>query len=171
MFGSSQKVAVRASIGGIAPLLGTLQSARGIPQGFWGDPFVLGFIGFLIGHFSKAATRGRIDGADLGLVLAEAFSSLSHMNGAAISRQYVAFAVETGSADFEKGADNAATIAFYQLGVLKNETDNKDVQAARLVAQKLASEEFNRGKSEREIVGALLLKKLFLDVVTERFDP
>lgn len=75
------------------------------------------------------------------------------------------------NADFEKGADNAATIAFYQLGVLKNETDNKDVQAARLVAQKLAGEAYSRGTSEREIVGALLLKKLFLDVVSERFGP
>jgi hypothetical protein len=63
-------------------------------------------------------------------------TEISNINGAAIARQYTALAFAE-TEDFKRGVDNAALIAFYAIGMLKNESDKEHVKEAKQIVQKL----------------------------------
>ena len=148
MFGWQRKRAVGVVVDAFRPIVGTIQH-HGVRAGFWLEPYVAGFFHFMIGHHAKVATSGRITGADLGILLAEVFAALSNMNGAAIARR----ATDLHAADdpdFNRGADDAAAVCFYQMRVLKNEANYPLVQVATHIASA------NKAKGEnREYIPAI----------------
>jgi len=120
----------------------------------------------MIGHHAKLATRGRITGVDLGSLLAEVFTALSNMNGAAIARR----ANELHAAndpDFNRAADDAAAVCFYQLRILKNEADHPLVQVATRIA--LAAGEA-KGENREYIYSMMYMASLFKEVERLRGD-
>lgn len=131
-----------------------------MPARFWSQPYIVGFFHFMIGHHAKVATRGRITGVDMGLVLAEVLTALSNMNGAAIARN----ATELHAANdpgFNRAADDAAAICFYQLRNLKNEADHPLVQVATRIA--LAADQA-KGENRENIYSMMYVASLFKEV-------
>jgi hypothetical protein len=112
MFGSRRRKAVRAAVDNIRPIIGIIQYNYGIPSGFWQDEYLLGFFGFLIGFHLQRAAGGVLSQTDKGQGLADAFTELSNINGAAIARHFTTLALAE-TEDFTRGSDNAALIAFY----------------------------------------------------------
>ena len=132
--GSRQK-ATEHTIAALRPLIGVVQKSCGIPTGFWRDEFVLGFFSFMLTFHRDLTSGTRLSDEDKGRVMADVLTALSNMNGLAIAREVAALA--TGSkktADFETGADNAAVLAFFIVGKLKNADSNEHVIKAREMA-------------------------------------
>src|SRR5262245_57047312 len=85
----------------------------GTPAGIWQDPYVLGFMIRTFTHYAKRATKGKISGSDLSRVYANAFSQLSNLDGAEITRlatklrhdQDLDFNNDSGVSRSEKPAD------------------------------------------------------------------
>lgn len=159
MFGFTRKRATKAAIDSLRPLVGSLQHSAGLPPHFWANAYVLGFFQFLVGHHAKLATSGKIAGADLGQTLSDVFTALSNMNGAALAKQSteLAFAQD---AEFNRGADDAAAIAFYQMGILKNEASHPLV----LGAQRLANSPADRD----QIMGMMFMTTIYRELSNER---
>ena len=165
MFGHKRRKAAKAAVEAIQPIVGTFQHHYGLPAGFWQDPYVVGFIGFMIGHHAKTATHGKITGEEYGLAIGDAFSELSNLNGAKIMERYENFALaDPKIPDFERGADNSATICYYVMGILKNEAENEHVLAAKKMAEREGS-----GPTDRQRIASYMLFKLFNKEVQNRF--
>jgi len=165
LFGWQRKRAVGVVVDALRPIAGTIQQ-HGVPARFWSQPYVVGFFHFMIGLHAKLATRGRITGVDLGSLLAEVFTALSNMNGAAIARR----ANELHAAndpDFNRAADDAAAVCFYQLRILKNEADHPLVQVATRIA--LAAGEA-KGENREYIYSMMYMASLFKEVERLRGD-
>jgi hypothetical protein len=157
LFGWQRKRAVGVVVDALRPIVGTIQH-HGVPAGFWLEPYVVGFFHFMIGHHAKVATSGHITGANLGLLLAEVFTALSNMNGVAIARR----ATELHAADdpdFNRAADDAAAICFYQMRILKNEADHPLVQVAKRIAAGEA-----KGENREDIHSMMYVASLFNEV-------
>ena len=88
------------------------------------------------------------------------------MNGAAIARR----ANELHAAndpDFNRAADDAAAVCFYQLRILKNEADHPLVQVATRIA--LAAGEA-KGENREYIYSMMYMASLFKEVERLRGD-
>ena len=162
MFGSKRRKAVRAAVDSITPIIGIIQYNYGIPAGFWQDEYLLGFFGFLIGFHMQRASGGALSQTEKGQGLADAFTEISNINGAAIARQFTALAFAE-TEDFKRGGDNAALIAFYTIGALKNESDNEHVKEAKQIVEKLGE-----GNDRAQIAG-ILMHNLLINEIAERF--
>jgi hypothetical protein len=103
MFGSKRRKAVRAAVDNIRPIIGIIQYNHGIPAGFWQDEYLLGFLGFLIGFHMQRASGGALSQTEKGQGLADAFTELSNINGAAIARQFTALALQRRRISKEEG--------------------------------------------------------------------
>jgi hypothetical protein len=130
VFGWQRKRAVATIVDILRPIVGTIQH-HGLPAHFWSQPYVLGFFQFMIGHYAKIETRGRITGSDLGVLLAEVFTALSNMNGVAIAQLSTELADDP---EFNRAADDAAAVCFYQMRILKDEAHHPLVQTATALA-------------------------------------
>ncbi|MDB5602138.1 MAG: hypothetical protein JWN71_4182 [Xanthobacteraceae bacterium] len=119
MFGIARRRATSAAVDALRPLIGTIQHTYGTAPHFWSDPYIVGFFYFMIGHRAKLATQGKITGIELGTALADTFTALSNMNGVAISRRAVEL-LNANDPDFNRAADDAAAICYYELGNLKD---------------------------------------------------
>jgi hypothetical protein len=133
LFTNSREKASRAAVEAIRPMIATLQHSIGLPAGFWIDPYAIGFVHFMIVWHAKLATHGKITGADLGFVLSDAFTALSNMNGVEIVRHSNTL---ENDPDFNRGADDAAAIAFYSVRNLKNEMQHDLVKRATAIADR-----------------------------------
>jgi hypothetical protein len=167
LFGSTRKAATRAAIDFTRPLIGIIQHNYGLPPRFWFDPYVLGYTQFTIGHFAKLATQGKIAVDDLGNVLVDTYAALSNINGTEIARSATALSLAKDP-DFNKGADDAAIVAFYKMGILKREQDNALVQKATAVVDQAGSA---RTEADRrsEIVSIMVILS-FIHEIKARFD-
>lgn len=155
MFGGKRKRLVRHVTDALNPFVMNTQRATGIPQGFWEDDFVLGFIGFCIAFHMNKTSNINASVSDKGAALIEVFTNLSHMNGLPLARKYNTLTIDKSNPEFESGADNAATWLFYMYGFLKNEATNRDVLLAS-----------NNGEiSDREIVAVKLLDQLYFEKI------
>jgi hypothetical protein len=162
MFGSKRRKAVQTTVERIRPVIAVIQHHFGLPAGFWQDDFVIGFFGFLIGFHMNITFGFSLSQTEKGLALTEAFTALSNMNGVVLARRFVELTTVSTS-DFERGADNAALIAYFSIGQLKNETENEHVREARAMAEKIGA-----GNNRGDIAGMLMLN-LFVKEVEERF--
>ena len=107
-------------------------------------------------------------GADLGFAIADTFTALSNQNGAEISRFITELAV-SDDVDFNKGADDAARIQFYRMGILKDEAGSELVQKARAFAARMEGS-LPMGGDERSRVAAAMVELTFMAELRERFD-
>lgn len=157
MFGSTRRKAVAQTVENLKPFIGSYQHGYGIPVGFWQSPYVIGFVGFLIGLNVNMASRGALSQQDKGQALLDVFSALSHENGAAIARRYteLVFAKEP---EFELAADNAMVFGGYALGILKDEDSHPTI--VRIKEQTTTAD---RGK-----IAGMLFFSLFVNPVRER---
>jgi hypothetical protein len=162
MFGSRRRKAVRTAVNNIRPIIGIMQYNYGIPAGFWQDEYLVGFFGFLISLHMQRAAGDALSQMDKGLGLADSFTEISNINGAAIARQYSTLAFAK-TEDFKRGADNAALIALYSIGALRNESDNEHVKEAKHIVKKLG------GGNDRAQIAGILLHSLLIDEIAERF--
>jgi hypothetical protein len=162
MFGSKRRKAVRVAVDNIRPIIGIIQYNYGIPAGFWQDEYLLGFFGFLIGFHMQRVSGGTLSQTDKGQGLADAFTEISNINGAAIARQFTTLAFAE-TEDFKRGGDNAALIAFYTIEALKNESENEHVKEAKQIMEKLGE-----GNDRAQIAG-ILMHNLLINDIAERF--
>jgi hypothetical protein len=130
-----------------------------VPARFWSEPYIVGFFQLMISHHLKLATGGRLAGEDMGLALTDVFTALSNMNGVAIVRRGLELATANDS-DFNRAADDAAAICYYQMRVLKNETDHPLVK----VATRMAIASGKAKDSREEICSLMYVASLFKEV-------
>jgi hypothetical protein len=161
MFGNKRRNAIKVAVENIRPLLATYQHTYGTPAHFWTDDFVLGFVGYLAAYHMHHATQGTLSQVDKGHGLSEVLTQLSNLNGMELAKRFTEHVAEDSPA-FAKGGDNAAVIASYIRGTLRNEDMNEDVQRAKKTLE-------GTGKSDRSSVAAILAMQLFYDVLRERF--
>ena len=93
-------------------------------------------------------------------------TTVSNLNGVALSRQ-IERLTQDNDPEFNRGADDAATICFYSMRILKDETRNALVRAA----SEIAIHSTDAGNSEperRAYIGSLMLMLTFVKQVEER---
>ena len=163
MLGRSRQKVTEHTIAALRPIIGILQHYHGIPVGFWQDKFVLGFLSFMLAFHRDLTSGIRLTDEDKGRAMADVFTALSNMNGLAIARNVTQLVTgNEKSTDFEKGADNAAVVAFFIVGKLKNADSNVHVIAAKRMPA-------NGGDHDHSTISANLITLLFLKPVLERF--
>jgi len=133
MFGLFQSVrtkGTRAAIAAVQPMLGGLQSfaGPGIPAGMWQDPYVLGYINMTISMWAKLYTNGKAEGGELGLILIDVYSAVSHQNGLAIT-SLAADLTQQQHPDFIRGMEDAMLVFLYGQNRLNQEIHPVLVQA------------------------------------------
>ena len=65
-FGSKRKKITEQVIEAVRPKIGIIQSLYGIPEGFWRDPYVLGYISGCISAFIQMLGGGKLKQVDRG---------------------------------------------------------------------------------------------------------
>ncbi len=158
MFGGKKKRLISHVTNAMHPFIMNTQKAIGIPKQFWDDDFVLGFIGFCIAFHMNKTSSIKSSASEKGAALVEILTNLSHMNGLSLARKYNQLTIDKSSADFETGADNAATWIFYMYEAMNDENTNKNV----LLASK------NGEISDRGVIGTNLLDILYFQPVKDR---
>jgi hypothetical protein len=165
LFKSTQTTATEAAIDAIRPIIGIVQHSYGLPQGFWTDPYVLGFLSITIAHHAKLATGGKARGEIMGYVLSDVLTSLSNMNGRELGRRITALATATErDADYNRGGDDAAAVCYCAQGILKNEADHPLVQAASRLADGADFGDLSRIDRRSKIAGMMVVLSLVKEV-------
>jgi hypothetical protein len=131
------------------------------PPQFWHDPFVIGFVTFVIGTVSKLATGGKLTTAQRGHVFSGTLDDLGGDSFDFIER--VERLTRARDPDYMLGSRSAETIItyFYNLHPMP---DDPDVAAAT----KLAKGGTLTGVVDRDAIGGALMHMLFTQVVTKR---
>jgi hypothetical protein len=113
-------------------------------------------------HYAKLSTKGKISASDLGRVYADAFSQLSTLNGAEITRLATKLRQDR-DLDFNRGVDDAAAIACYKLRTLKDKQNHPLVAKAMRVAQA------KRSSMERSQIAGVMVVLSFMREIEGRF--
>ena len=122
-FGRKRRKATDAAVAAMRPLIALTQLTGGMSTTMWQDPYLMGYLGFVASFFAKNEVSGNLKPEDLGFAMQDAFSTVSNMNGLAIMASNAELSENRNTA-FAKGLDDAATVTFYSLGVLKDEALN-----------------------------------------------
>lgn len=158
---------MNAATQAVEPLIRTLEMTGGVPEGFWEDAYVLGFLNGCIGIMAKMATRGKIDGGDLGQVMIGVFDAISGGQGSEIATRVIPLQ-ESEDTEFLRGVTSAAKTISVAYGFPDYDTD-PDVVAARRLAKSMSSvSSIFAGPSEAAQVAGALHKMLFFNVVRDR---
>ena len=169
MFGIRRRKATQTAIEALQPMVSVIERTRGIPDGFWKDPYVLGFFSGGIGVFAKLASNGKIKGTELGRVLIDSLDSLSQGQGNQITRSIVEFQ-QSRNLDFLKGVGNADKIISVAYGFSGYEDDPDIIEAKKRTKLTNSSMDALLGPtSETAALGGQLQMMLFYDVVNDRF--
>lgn len=164
MFGGNRRKATEHVVAQLRPLIAIVQQAHGLPARFWQDEFVIGFIGFMIGFHAEVTSGRRLSTKDKGIVLFDAFTALSNMNGKAIADRYLHLAAqEPKDPNFERGLDNASYCAFASVGKM-----TPDGQEHFDRARKLAADQ-GLPNDPGAIVGNMVYA-LYLTEIADRFE-
>lgn len=155
LFKSRRKAGTEAAVDAIRPLVGTIQHSHGLPSSFWTNYYVLGFFTFTAGHHIKLATEGSIKDADLAATVGDVLTALSNLNGQALVRLTIQMP-HNDEFDFNRGADDAAAICFYNMKILRNEVEHPLVVMAEKVAQRSA-DAGNTEAERRAYIGSMML--------------
>jgi hypothetical protein len=122
-FGRKRRKVTDGAVAAMRPLIALAQQAGGMSLEMWHDPYLMGYLSFTASFFGRNEVQGKMSPVDLGLALQDAFSIVSNMNGAMLVKQNVEFH-DTQNPSFQKGLDDAATVTFYTIGQLNNESSN-----------------------------------------------
>lgn len=166
MFGLFQSVRTKgskAAIAAVQPLLGVLSTGPGIPPGMWDSPYVLGFVNQTVLFVAKLATDGQARGADLGGILLDVYTAVTHQNGTSIMRTATTFMTQQHP-EFIRGVDDAMLIQFYGQGTLRDESSHPI-----LVHAKAGAAQLNKANDKGTITG-LMMMATWLDEVEKLAD-
>lgn len=141
MFGFTRRKVTEHTVASIRPLIGIFQHFNGLPQGFWQNEFVIGFVGFMINFHADVTSGKKLSHEDKGQLLCDVFTALSNINGHEIARQFIRLTVlDPKSPEFEEGADKAAIYAFAMIGKVSEE-GRPFFEAARQMAKVQGNED------------------------------
>jgi len=167
MFGSLRRKASIAATEALRPVVSGFQQRYGLPAGFWADEYVLGFMVTTAAYHAQLATAGKINGATLGEVMADAITSVSHLDGLRIVSRLGALEEHP---DFSAGADVAMIVCLYASGNLKNEATNELVARATRVAERMNAEMGVTSPAQKRASTAAVMMILgFVEPVRRRF--
>lgn len=131
IFGSKKNSALAQDISNEARKAITMvENQHGVPNGFWNDPYVLGFLMGQINIFMSAFGGETLSVADKGNVVVECLGTLSGMKGKSISEQSMVFA-SSEDPDFMRANQNGMFIAMLQTNRLPDTVNNPVVEATR----------------------------------------
>lgn len=165
MFGIARRRAVKAAVASLRPTLITMQNTGGIPEGFWRDEFVLGYMSCAIGIFMTMA-NGKPLGREMGQGYIEVVAELTGTDGLSITKQ-MAELLHHPTVDSSKGVSAADRIITVAVGQTTHDTD-PDVKMARLLASDPRFPNFGGSGSANSKASAHLLQTLFFEVIYER---
>jgi len=131
------------------------------PPQFWHDPFVLGFVVFVIGTISKLATGGKLTSEPRARVFVGTLEDLGGYSPDFMDR--IDVLTRARDPDFFLGSRNAETIITYVYNLHPMPGD-PDVAAAT----ELAKGTTLTGKVDRDEIGGALMHMLFTQVVRKR---
>lgn len=169
MFGWKRHKAVSTATEAVAPFVRAFEAIGGLPDGFWRDPYVVGFLSGCIAIFAKMATGWKLSGRDLGYVVVEVLDNISSGSGTEIAT-FGNDCLHAQDPEYARGIRNAEKVISVVYG-LGDYTDDPDIQAARRDAlNPSAPASFiapfgNQGTD----VGGALLDRLYYREIQERF--
>jgi hypothetical protein len=123
----------------------------------WRDPYLLGFMNFTASFFARAETKGSAKPEEMGFGLQDAFTTVSNMNGVEIIREVVGLS-ESGDPEFVRGLDDAAAVAYYNLGLLKDEEAHPLVLQCTPLAKSMIG---SLGGDMRSNIGGAMMQATF----------
>jgi hypothetical protein len=155
--------ATKSALAAANPLINNFKEFHEIPKGFWGDPYVLGFLNSVIHFHAKGATNGNLSATDMGIVSMKVYESLSGISGEEIGRKVAGY-LSDGNIDYRLGFENGMKCVLIVHGKANAELLNDpDV----LKAQAMAKDLKQGSVTSSALVGALI-DTLFYEVVEER---
>ena len=162
MFGGKRRRAAKAAVEACSPLI-AIAKIREIPNKFWSDPYILGFLGLTITFFAQHVSKNKLKGEDLGFVIINTFRIISEKDGAEIAELMLAYELDKNTAFFEGrvAADKCIAMA-YGLDDYDNDPDVIEAKEAPDLGLRLGF-----GVSSNKAAG-FLLKKLWSDVIERK---
>lgn len=168
MFGITRRKATNAAVEATLPIVKTLEISRPLPNKFWEDPFVLGFIYITIASFAKISTGGKVTGADLGQCMFDTFSRISGRDGVEIGERATNFANHKNR-EFFLGMEKANKVIDVGFGSREFDHDKDVIEAISRVDALGSTLDFLGETSRVSKITAQLMIVCFYNVVRERF--
>ncbi len=161
--------ATKAAIKAVETVLQNLEMAQKtmgviVSEGFWHDPFVLGYFGTVIHSFTKIAVNNKLTTEDLATIQKNVLEHFSGLPGIEIKNSVVDY-MKNRNADFVLGVENATKCILIMMGP-PNEKLLNDPDV--LEARELASDPNLQSITSGSISGALTFV-LFSSVINRRF--
>lgn len=131
IFGSKKNQSLAADISkATRETVALVDNGHGVPNGFWNDSYVLGFLMGQINAFMSVFGGDGLSIADKGRVVVDCLGDLSGMKGKGISEQSMVFA-STEDPDFMRANQNGMFIAMVQAEALPDAANNPVIAATR----------------------------------------
>jgi hypothetical protein len=148
----------------VEPLVDTFRRTGGLPDGFWDDPYVFGYMGGTAAMAARLAAGGGLDDDTLGEVVLTVLHESS-----ARERDWLASRAETlhgaGDESFAEGQRNAEKVMAVAMGGRQFDKD-MDVRAARDLVRRMREMKLLQKDAEpRADVAACLQTLLLFDRV------
>src|SRR3954452_23244425 len=112
IFGSTKKKALNEAVQATGPLIITIEKTGGIPNGFWHDKYILGYLNCYVSMFANESNGGYLPGDIYRSVVMKAFAYLSKTDGKTISRK-IAECYKSNDKYFMRGMENAYICIMY----------------------------------------------------------
>ena len=169
MFGNPKQKALNLVLEGMRPILKVSGGLSGrLPNGYWDDPFVIGFFNGYASTLAKTATQGKIKETDLGEVLVSALEALAPKQGSAIARRMVQL-LSALDPDAIKGGNHGIRCVAYMFNLTNLESDPAVIAAKELSKSNGGLVmEFAGAPGERMRVAGSLVTLLYGKVLLER---
>ena len=150
----------RACVQALHPFVARPQMLGPWPPQFWRDPFVIGFVTYVIGTVTKLVTRGKLNTEQRGRVL---IGTLKDVGAPPNFIDQVQALSQARHPDFMLGGRNAETVITYVMNMHPMPGD-PDVATAT----ELAKGTTLTGTVGRDEIGGSLMHMLFTQVVQKR---
>ncbi|PPC85839.1 MAG: hypothetical protein CTY39_06280 [Hyphomicrobium sp.] len=131
------------------------------PPHFWQDPFVIGFVAYVISNISHMATNGKLNTEQRGLVLIGTLKDVGASPTDFLDRMEILAPARDPA--FMLGARNAETIITYVFNLHPMPGDS-DVAAAKELARGTTL----TGNVDRAEIGGALINMLYTNIVKQR---
>ena len=139
----------------------------GLPEGFWKDPYALGFLQGTMVTLAKMATRGELEGKKVAQVALNVFKASVPGRGAEIYNTAVDYYARRDASYMQ--AMNNGMMAIAVIYGSEDFADRPEVQKARALAEATLAETGREGdKPSSAEIGSMLQYLLFQTPVSER---
>ncbi len=171
MFGWRRKRVTKHVTEMTRQILVTFQAGYGTPVDFWCDEFVIGFFGGMIGILQDIIGKGRLGPMDQKMLFRDVFSSLSGLDGRALTIRFFALEFEDPlDEDFNHGQDGAMVIALSMIGNLYSWKHVNSSAGRILEGHRREIEESGRDLAEGTAVTLeMLTERFFVNPLIDRF--